>query len=105
MMRTVEITNDGGEPDLAIGDVIHENEFNRIHAKNSKVQAKPTLLGLSSKPLESKDMMARLNFQRLDDSVRDVASQAGSSDLTGNASPIAGLAYGAKFRQNGLVDS
>lgn len=105
MMRTMEITNDGGEHDLAIGDIIHENEFNARKAKNPKLQAKPALLGLSAKPLESKDLMARLNFQRLDDSVRDVASQGGTSDLTGNASPISGLAYGAKFRQNAIVDS
>jgi len=104
MMRTVEITDDGGEPDLAIGDVMHENEFNLRHMRNPKITAKPVLLGLGYKPLESKDLLSRLNFQRLDDSVRDVASQSGSSDLTGNASPIAGLAYGAKFRQNQIVD-
>jgi len=83
---------------------MHENEFNLRHMRNPKITAKPVLLGLGYKPLESKDLLSRLNFQRLDDSVRDVASQSGSSDLTGNASPIAGLAYGAKFRQNQIVD-
>lgn len=105
LMRTVEITDDGGEPSISVGDVMHENEFNALHAKNSKIEAKPVLLGLSHKPLESKDLLARLNFQRLDDSIRDVSSSAGSSDLTGSASPIAGLAYGATFRPAPLFDS
>ena len=98
MMRTVEVTNDGGEPDLAIGDVIHENDYENRKKRNQKITAKPTLLGLSHKPLQSKDLLARLNFQRLDDAIRDIPSAGGSSDLTGAGSPISGLAYGAAFR-------
>lgn len=98
MMRTVEVTDDGGEPDLAIGDVIHENDYENRKKHNQKITAKPTLLGLSHKPLQSKDLLARLNFQRLDDAIRDVPSAGGSSDLTGAGSPISGLAYGAAFR-------
>ena len=98
MMRTVEVTDDGGEPDLAIGDVIHENDYENRKKRNQKITAKPTLLGLSHKPLQSKDLLARLNFQRLDDAIRDIPSAGGSSDLTGAGSPISGLAYGAAFR-------
>jgi len=98
LMRTVEVTNDGGEPDLAIGDIIHENDYEMRKKRNPKIEAKPALLGLSQKPLQSKDLLERLNFQRLDDAVRDIPSSGGSSDLTGAKSPIAGLAYGAAFR-------
>ena len=98
LMRTVEITDDGGEPDLAIGDIIHENDYEMRKKRNSKITAKPMLLGLSQKPLQSQDLLERLNFQRLDDAVRDVASSGGKSDLTGSKSPIPGLAYGAAFR-------
>jgi DNA-directed RNA polymerase subunit beta' len=99
MMRTVEITDDGGEPDLTIGNIIHENEYEERKKRNPKIKAKPMLLGLSQKPLQSQDLLERLNFQRLDDAVRDVASSGGKSDLTGSKSPIPGLAYGAAFRQ------
>jgi DNA-directed RNA polymerase subunit beta' len=98
LMRDVEITNDGGEADLAIGDIIHENEYNARKAKNPRITAKPSILGISQKPLQSKDLMERLNFQRLDDAIRDVPSSGGQSDLTGAKSPIPGLAYGAMFR-------
>lgn len=99
MMRYVEITNDGGEKDLAVGDVMHENEYMKRKAKNAKIQAVPTLPGISHLPLaRSNDMMERLNFQRLTDTMRDVPAMGGSSDLTGSKSPIPGLAYGATFR-------
>ena len=98
LMRDVEITDDGGEADLAIGDIIHENDYEMRKRKNPKIQAKPAILGISQKPLQSKDLMERLNFQRLDDAIRDVPSSAGHSDLTGSKSPIPGLAYGAIFR-------
>jgi DNA-directed RNA polymerase subunit beta' len=104
LMRTVEITDDSGEKDLAVGDVIHENEYEARKKKNPKLKAKPVILGLSQKPLQSRDLLERLNFQRLDDAIRDVPSSAGQSDLTGGTSPIPGLAYGATFRQEPLKD-
>jgi len=98
MMRYVEITSDGGEPGLAIGDVIHENRFNELKRKNSRIQGIPTVPGLSSKPLMSEDLFERLNFQRLEDAVREIPAIGGKSELTGSQSPMAGIAYGATFR-------
>ncbi len=98
MMRYVEIIDDGGEKDLAIGDVMHENEFESRRKRNPKIKSKPTVPGLSQKPLLSKDLFERLGFQRLEDAIRDVPASAGKSDLTGSRSPLPGIAYGSIFR-------
>jgi DNA-directed RNA polymerase subunit beta' len=101
MMRYVEITNDGGEPGLTAGDVIHENKYQELRKHNPKITAVPTVLGLSAKPLLSKDLFERLGFQRLEDAVREIPAIGGKADLTGSESPLAGIAYGAKFRPQG----
>jgi hypothetical protein len=95
----MRITNDGGEKDLVVGNVISEAEFKRRVKGNPKIQGIPELPGLSHLPLvRSKDMLERLNFQRLEDSIREIPAMGGVSDLTGNKSPISGFAYGANFR-------
>jgi hypothetical protein len=99
IMRFVKITDDAGLDQYAIGDVISEQEYNRVKLKYPSFKAVPELPGLSSKPLLSNDLMERLNFQRLEDAVREVPAAAGKSDLTGaTGSPISGLAYGIAFR-------
>ena len=99
MLRYMRITNDGGEKDLVVGNVISEAEFKRRVKGNPKIQGIPELPGLSHLPLvRSKDMLERLNFQRLEDSIREIPAMGGVSDLTGNKSPISGFAYGANFR-------
>jgi DNA-directed RNA polymerase subunit beta' len=99
MLRYMRITNDGGEKDLVVGNVISEAEFKRRAKGNPKIQGIPELPGLSHLPLvRSKDMLERLNFQRLEDSIREIPAMGGVSDLTGNKSPISGFAYGANFR-------
>ena len=99
LMRYMEITDDGGENDLAPGDVIHENEFKKRKAKNPRIQGIPTVPGISKKPIvTSKDMMERLSFQRLEDAIREVPAIGGKSDLTGRGAPQAGFAYGIAFR-------
>lgn len=98
-LRYVTITDDGGERDLAVGDVIHENEYNRRKMTNPKIKAKPAVLGLGSKPLKtSTDLLERLNFEELLGSLRHIPAIGGQSDLTGARSPIPGIAYGAAFR-------
>lgn len=100
-MRYIEITDDGGEEGLAPGDVVYETLFNKMRQRNPRVKGKPTIPGLSKKPLvNSNDLLERLNFQRLEDSLREVPAAAGSSDLSGTFSPIPGLAYGTQFRLN-----
>lgn len=101
LMRNVEITEDGGEPDLAPGDIIHENLYEARRAKNPRIKARPAILGLSKVPIaRSTDLLERLNFQRLEDALREIPSIGGKSDLTGESgSPMAGLAYGVKFRE------
>jgi hypothetical protein len=60
--------------------------------------------GLSKKPLlTSNDLMERLNFQRLEDTMHEVPASAGRSDLLGTRSPIPGLAYGAMFRNDEIT--
>jgi DNA-directed RNA polymerase subunit beta' len=101
-MRYVEITDAGGDPDLVPGDVLHENEFARRRKGHPGMRSKPTIPGLSKKPLvTSNDLLERLNFQRLETAMHEVPASAGFSDLTGVNSPIPGLAYGAKFRPGG----
>jgi DNA-directed RNA polymerase subunit beta' len=98
-LRWVEITDDGGEHDLAAGDLLHENDYLARKAKNPRVQAVPTVPGLYGLPLRrSNDLMERLNFQRLTDTLQQVPAMGGRSDLTGGGSPVPGLAYGALFR-------
>jgi DNA-directed RNA polymerase subunit beta' len=97
-MRWMEVTDDGGEPDLAAGDLIHENDYAVRHAKNSRIQARPTVPGLSSLPIKrSTDLLERLNFQRLTDAMTEAPSVGAKSDLKGRSSPLPGLAYGALF--------
>lgn len=98
-MRYVKITNDGDEDGLAIGDVIPEQVYDQKRAKNPRIKAVPELPGLGAKPLMSTDLMERLNFQRLEDAVREIPAIGGKSDLTGaSGSPMAGFAYGIAFR-------
>jgi DNA-directed RNA polymerase subunit beta' len=97
-MRHIEITNDGGEHDLATGDVLPETVYEARRKKNSKIQGVPTILGLSQKPLISTDLFERLGFQRLESAVAEIPAVGGESDLTGGTSPVPGMAYGAKFR-------
>jgi DNA-directed RNA polymerase subunit beta' len=99
IMRYVRITDDGGEKDLLVGDVLPENVAIKRQKQNSNIAFEPAALGIKQKPLQtSLDMLSRLNFQRLPETLRDVPAMGGSSDLTGKRSPIAGMAYGANFR-------
>jgi DNA-directed RNA polymerase subunit beta' len=99
MMRFMRVTQDGGEKDLVVGDVLPEQEFKKRQLKNPKLQGVPELPGLSHVPLvRSNDMLERLNFQRLEDTLREIPASGGISDLSGSKSPIPGFAYGAAFR-------
>lgn len=99
LMRYMKITDDGGEYGVAIGDVLPENVVRKLQQKNPNIRAVPEIPGLSMKPLLSKDLLERLNFQRLEDAIREVPAVGGTSDLTGTSgSPIPGLAYGIAFR-------
>lgn len=99
MMRFMRITADGGEPDLVVGDVLPEQEFKKRQLKNPKLLGMPELPGLSHVPLvRSNDMLERLNFQRLEDTLREMPASGSISDLSGSKSPIPGFAYGAAFR-------
>jgi len=99
MMRFMRITNDGGEKDLMTGQILSEQEFKKRQLKNPVIQGVPELPGLSHVPLvRSNDMLERLNFQRLEDTLREIPAQGGVSDLSGAKSPIPGFAYGAAFR-------
>lgn len=98
LMRYMTIDDDGGEPDLVVGNVIHENEFDLRKKNNPKIQGHPSGLGISSKPLLSNDLLERMNFQRIESAISEVPASGGHSDLTGSKSPIPGIAFGSKFR-------
>lgn len=99
IMRFMRITNDGNDHTLTVGQVIPEAEFKRLQEKNPKIQGVPELPGISQVPLvRSKDLLERLNFQRLEQSIAEIPAMGGTSDITGKDSPISGFAYGAKFR-------
>lgn len=97
--RYVEVMDDAGAPGIVSGDVIHENEAEELKKKYPKLTWIATVPGVSQLPLHrSKDPLERLNFQRLEDTMRQLPAMSGKSDLTGEMSPIPGLAYGAMFR-------
>ena len=99
MMRYIRITDDGDTDGVAIGDVVPEQRFEALKKTHPKMRGVPELPGISSKPLLSTDLMERLNFQRLEDAVREVPAMGGKSDLSGaSGSPLAGFAYGINFR-------
>lgn len=79
--------------------------LSQIQAKNKRLQKKgkrhithePILKGVDMMPLTvQEDWMAKMNYQRLEESVRNAAATGAYSDLHGEH-PIPGMVYGAEF--------
>lgn len=92
---------DPGSSHWEIGDIVPHSiveEHNR-ELKGSKLKPvfhEPILEGSRQIPRRSEDWMARLNYQRLGETVQRGASMAWKSELHGSH-PIPGIAYGAEL--------
>jgi hypothetical protein len=95
---------DPGSSHWEAGDVIPHSvveEYNRSikGQKNEKpVLHEPELHGSGTIPRLSTDWMARLNYQRLGETVQRAASNAWKSDIHGSH-PVPALAFGAEFNK------
>jgi DNA-directed RNA polymerase subunit beta' len=93
---------DPGSSQWDPGDVVPHSlveEFNRNNKGKTHEQPithEPMLPGSGNIPNQSTDWMARLNYQRLKQTLQRGASQAWKSDIHG-AHPIPGIAYGKEF--------
>jgi len=97
-----QIQNPGDNHDLIRGDLVpmsKTREANRALSKAGKTpaQVRPLLRGINIMPKEVRsDWMARLNRERLHETVMDAAARNWSSNIHGTH-PIPGIAYGAEF--------
>jgi DNA-directed RNA polymerase subunit beta' len=90
-----------GDSDYQYGDhalrtVLEEHNRNLEHGKKP-IEFTPVLRGAQQMALDQhEDWMARLNFQRLRDTILEGTAKGWKTDLHGTG-PIAGYAYGAEF--------
>jgi len=92
---------DPGHSHWEVGDIVPHSvveEHNRElkGAKAKPVLHEPFLKGSENIPRFSEDWMARLNYQRLGETIQRGAGMGWKSDIHGSH-PIPGLAYGAEF--------
>jgi DNA-directed RNA polymerase beta subunit/DNA-directed RNA polymerase beta' subunit len=92
---------DPGHSHWEVGDVVPHSiveEHNRdLKGANSKpVLHEPILEGSNTIPRLSENWMARLNYQRLGETIQRAAGMGWKSDLHGSH-PIPGIAYGKEF--------
>ena len=71
-----------------------------MQAGKRPIEHKPVLKGVDMMPLSLReDWMAKLQHQRLTQTLLDAASTLGKSDIHG-LHPVPGIAYGAEFGLN-----
>jgi DNA-directed RNA polymerase subunit beta' len=92
---------DPGHSDWFHGDVVPRSvveEHNRKLPKGHKeVEHEPFLKGVVQIPsLASTNWMARLNYQRIHDTIQQAAGQGWTAELHGS-NPVPGIAHGAEF--------
>lgn len=81
--------------------VIHALNQQLVNKGQRPVMVAPILQGINVLPLNvQEDWLAKLNFQRLRDTISESAATAALSDLHGTH-PIPGMAYGAEFGMTG----
>lgn len=98
---TVRVTDPGAHSHFVRGDYVMKpvlDEVNRtVLAGKAPVKYEPTLIAVGQHPTYmQKDWMARLQSERLTQSVASAAQQGQRSRITG-LHPIPGLAHGATF--------
>jgi DNA-directed RNA polymerase subunit beta' len=99
-MTNLTRIKDPGDSHWDMGDVAPHaiiEEWNRNRDKTEKaIVHEPELRGSGQMSEASRDWMARLNYQRLHDTVQAAAAQSWKSDIHGS-NPIPGYAQGAEF--------
>jgi DNA-directed RNA polymerase subunit beta' len=96
-----KVVNPGDHPTLLPGDFVSTNvvhDWNRKKGKDAKpVEHTPVLRGVHQLPLDMQtDWIARMNHERLKETVVEAAQQGWSSQLHGTH-PIPPMVHGAEF--------
>ena len=101
MTNITRIQDPQDEPDIIRGqymtltEIEHRNKERKMKGQ-TLIKHKPELKPMNKVPLTAQeDFLARLNYQRLQDTYQDGAAQMWSSDIHGH--PISGIAHGAEF--------
>ena len=104
MTNITRIQDPAGEPDIIRGqympltEIEHRNKERKMKGQ-PLIKHKAELKPMNKVPLTAQeDFLARLNYQRLQDTYQEGAAQMWSSDIHGH--PIAGIAHGAEFGYN-----
>jgi DNA-directed RNA polymerase subunit beta' len=97
------VRDPAGDPTLLKGDLVSVSQMEARNRKSKRpVTFKPVLRGVNQTPLDMQtDWMARMQYQRLQDTVVDAALKNWGSDLHG-MHPVPGMAYGAEFGKPAL---
>jgi hypothetical protein len=102
MTNLTKIVDPGGHPDVLQGEfrpltVVNKMNKDLVAKGLAPIEHTPTLKGLKALPLEmQEDWMAKLQHERLRETLLDAAATAGVSHLHGNH-PVPGIAFGAEF--------
>lgn len=100
-MTSVTKVKDPGNSGLVRGEIYPVSHVNKIMQQTgTKVQHVPVLRGIDMLPYDlHTDWMAKLQHQRLKETLMEAAATMGRSDIHGSH-PIPGVAYGAEFGLN-----
>lgn len=94
------VEDPGDSPDLIKGQYItlsKAEEINREMKKGRPVKVSPVLMGIKTAPLaNTEDWLAKLNHERIRDTVVEAALQGHVSDVSGY-NPYSALAYNERF--------
>lgn len=94
---TAQVEDPGGRTDVMRGDMVSASRLAQMNATgDSKIKYRPVLKGVNYLPLQSDDWAAKLNFNRLRDTITQGAAQGHRSNIHGT-NPLPGLMYGAEF--------
>lgn len=94
---TAQVEDPGGRTDVMRGDMVSASRLAQMNATgDSKIKYRPILKGVNYLPLQSDDWAAKLNFNRLRDTITQGAAQGHRSNIHGT-NPLPGLMYGAEF--------
>lgn len=101
MSNLTKIEDPGDHPHVMRGEFYPTSVIRRMNEDELKGQRpivhKPVLKGVDMLPLSlTEDWMAKLNHQRLKETLMDAASKGLSSSIHG-AHPVPGIAFGAEF--------
>jgi DNA-directed RNA polymerase subunit beta' len=101
LTNLTRVDNAGGHPDLIRGDLTSITKTEAWNRENptKRVKHVPFLKGVNTLPLAmQEDWMARMQFQKLKQTVMDASAEGWKSNIHG-AHPIPALAYSAEFGQ------